>query len=108
MKVYMDVCCLNRPFDDQSQERIKLESETVLMIFDEGVRMDIGAITPEEIRKEGLKALVGRLDVVGAIGFLQQFEFGEGDYTKDREKFLGDKSVNELVEEIKARRRHKR
>ncbi|MHB8232701.1 MAG: PIN domain-containing protein [bacterium] len=29
----MDVCCLNRPFDDQSQERIKLESEAVLIIL---------------------------------------------------------------------------
>lgn len=68
--------------------------------------MDIRAMTPEEIRKEGLKALVERLGVVGAIRFLQQFEIGEGDYTKDREKFLGDKSVDELVEEIKTRRRH--
>lgn len=64
-------------------------------------------MTPEEIRKEGLKALVERLGVVGAIRFLQQFEIGEGDYTKDREKFLDDKSVDELVEEIKRRRRHK-
>ncbi len=38
--------------------------------------------------------------------FLQLFEKGEGDYTRDREKFLGDKSVEELVEEIKARRIH--
>jgi len=33
MRIYMDVCCLTRPFDDQSQERIKLESESVLMIL---------------------------------------------------------------------------
>jgi len=26
MKVYLDACCLNRPFDDQSQDRIRLES----------------------------------------------------------------------------------
>ena len=32
MRIY-DVCCLNRPFDDQSQERIRLESEAVLMIL---------------------------------------------------------------------------
>ncbi len=66
--------------------------------------MDIGTITPEEIRREGLKALAERLGVVGMIRFLQQFERGEGDYTRDREKFLGNKSVEELVEEIKARR----
>ncbi|NHZ72299.1 MAG: PIN domain-containing protein, partial [Aquificales bacterium] len=33
MKIYLDVCCLNRPFDDQSQERIRLESEAILLIL---------------------------------------------------------------------------
>ncbi len=28
-RVYLDVCCLNRPFDDQEQERIHLESEAI-------------------------------------------------------------------------------
>jgi predicted nucleic acid-binding protein len=31
----MDVCCLNRPFDDQKQERIHLEAEAVLLILNE-------------------------------------------------------------------------
>ena len=31
-KIYMDVCCLNRPFDDWNQPRIRLEAETVLEI----------------------------------------------------------------------------
>ncbi len=33
MKIYLDVCCLNRPFDDQSQARIKLEAEAVTLIL---------------------------------------------------------------------------
>jgi len=33
MKVYLDNCALNRPFDDQSQERIRLETEAVMLIF---------------------------------------------------------------------------
>ena len=33
MKVYLDVCCLNRPFDDQTQDRIHLEAEAVLTIL---------------------------------------------------------------------------
>jgi predicted nucleic acid-binding protein len=32
-KIYLDVCCLNRPFDDQSQARIRLEAEAVLMVL---------------------------------------------------------------------------
>ncbi len=31
--IYMDVCCLNRPFDDQTQDRIYLEAEAVLSIL---------------------------------------------------------------------------
>ena len=32
MLVYMDLCCFNRPFDDQSQPRIYLETEAKLFI----------------------------------------------------------------------------
>ena len=33
MIVNLDVYCLNRPFDDQSQDRIHLEAEAVLAII---------------------------------------------------------------------------
>jgi len=33
MRIYLDVCCLNRPFDDQTQENIHLETEAVLIIL---------------------------------------------------------------------------
>lgn len=32
-KIYLDVCCLNRPFDRQSQARIRLETEAILEII---------------------------------------------------------------------------
>lgn len=32
MRIYLDNCCFNRPFDDQSQIRIRLESEAKLRI----------------------------------------------------------------------------
>lgn len=32
MKIYLDVCCFNRPFDDQLKLRIKLETEAKLKI----------------------------------------------------------------------------
>jgi predicted nucleic acid-binding protein len=34
-KIYLDVCCLNRPFDDQTQQRIRLETEAILLILNE-------------------------------------------------------------------------
>ena len=33
IKIYLDVCCLNRPFDDQSNERIRIEAEAVFQIL---------------------------------------------------------------------------
>ncbi len=34
MKIYLDNCCFNRPFDDQAQVRIRREAEAVLAIQD--------------------------------------------------------------------------
>lgn len=36
MTIYLDNCCYNRPFDDQTQERIHLESEAVLAVLKMG------------------------------------------------------------------------
>jgi len=32
-RIYLDACCLNRPFDDQTQPRIALETEAILTIL---------------------------------------------------------------------------
>ena len=32
--VYMDACCLNRPFDDQTQPRVHLEAEAILIVLE--------------------------------------------------------------------------
>ncbi len=40
MRLYLDSCCLNRPFDDQSQLRVRLETEairTILRLCQDGV-----------------------------------------------------------------------
>lgn len=34
MLVYLDLCCFNRPWDDQSQDRIRLETEAKLLLQD--------------------------------------------------------------------------
>ena len=33
MRIYLDVCCLNRPYDDQGQDRIHLEAEAIITIL---------------------------------------------------------------------------
>ena len=32
MRIYLDLCCFNRPYDDQSQARIRLETEAKLVL----------------------------------------------------------------------------
>ena len=34
-RIYLDVCCLNRPFDDQNQLRIRLETEAIFTIINQ-------------------------------------------------------------------------
>jgi predicted nucleic acid-binding protein len=51
MRIYLDVCCLNRPFDDQSQERIRMETEAVeliLQLFERGIHQWISSTAIEE------------------------------------------------------------
>jgi len=69
MRVYLDVSCLNRPFDDQTQPRIRLESEAVVLIpgqFDSGdweqISSEMAAVevtaTPDDDRRRRIKALL--------------------------------------------------
>lgn len=76
MRLYLDVCCLNRPFDDPKQERVRLEAEAVSaivarcrtrawrLISSEAVVYEI-AQTPDPQRRALLLALVaGAAEVV--------------------------------------------
>jgi len=53
------------------------------------------------IREIGLEALTKTLGPVGMVRFLQQFERGTGDYTKNREKWLKGISLQSILKEIK-------
>ncbi|MFZ2404236.1 MAG: PIN domain-containing protein [Methylobacter sp.] len=64
MKIYMDNCCLNRPFDDQSNLRIHLEAEAIKTIIrlveqqkwnlvsSKVLKFEISKIADESRRKE--------------------------------------------------------
>lgn len=73
MKIYLDVCCLNRPFDDQAQQRVHLEAE----------------------------ALVDALGVIDAIRFIQHFHPGYGDYTKERHQWLDKLTMGDFLAEMR-------
>ena len=138
MRLYFDCCCYNRPFDDQSQQRIHDESEAILSlinrvaacgdtILDSSIlRLEIEHIS-ESVKKAKVQQLhriasevityapeirrraeeirqmtaihemdslhlasaeFGNADVflttVGFARFVQQFENGWGDYTREK------------------------
>jgi hypothetical protein len=64
--------------------------------------------TLDEVCRAGLAALAKALGPVDMIRFLQQFDLGNGDYTKERFKILGNPSVNDLLAELKAKKGKKK
>jgi hypothetical protein len=64
-------------------------------------------LTPYEIRTIGFEILLRELGSAGAIRFIQQYESGHGDYTRDRKKTLPKKSVREIGTEIMKERQSK-
>jgi predicted nucleic acid-binding protein len=40
MRLYLDSCCYNRPYDDQAQEKIHMEGEAVLAIIGKSKQID--------------------------------------------------------------------
>ncbi len=73
MRIYLDVCCLNRPFDDQSQERIRLEAAAIVLIM-KRIKADdwtwVGSPvvtaeirqTPDVERRQAMIALTKQID----------------------------------------------
>mgnify|MGYP000967283774 CR=1 FL=1 len=48
--------------------------------------MDINVNSPSDVRTAGIAALAEKLGPVGVTRFLQQFENGWGDYTKEKQE----------------------
>lgn len=62
--------------------------------------MDINLNSPVDVRAAGTKVLVEALGPVGFARFIQQFENGYGDYTKEKYE-QPDLSFEELDAELK-------
>jgi predicted nucleic acid-binding protein len=75
VRVYLDVSCLNRPFDDQSQLRIRREAEAIRLILRqcrlgvlEQVSSDIATFeidaTPDALRRRRVRLLMPAKDAI--------------------------------------------
>jgi len=69
--------------------------------------MNTDYLTLYEIRTIGFEALLRELGPVGTIRFIQQYETGSGDYTRDRRKALPKKSVKDIGKQIQKERHNK-
>jgi predicted nucleic acid-binding protein len=99
-RIYLDACCLNRPFDDQAQERIRLESEAVLLILNrlqQGQAEWIGSrVLDFELRK--IPDSERRRRVLALMGFVtSSVPADTADFARARElRSLGFKAVDAL------------
>ena len=60
--------------------------------------------TLHQIQQEGLDLLVDKLGPDDAIRFLQIYETGSGDWTKDRKKYL-EKDLDKIIKNIMEQRK---
>jgi len=61
-------------------------------------------MTPQQIRVAGLAALARELGLVGMIRFMQQFEMGQGNYSKDRHQWLDQYTVDDIEKMIREKK----
>ena len=66
--------------------------------------MNAQTMSLEQIRITGMEVLARELGIVGMIRFLQQFETGYGDYSKDRHKWLDNQNMDTVVKRIQEKR----
>jgi hypothetical protein len=66
--------------------------------------IDGSTTTPAELRRAGIDALVRALGPVGMARFLQQFDPGHGDCRANRDRILGNPTVDDLMDELEHRR----
>jgi len=64
--------------------------------------------TLSEIKIKGWEALVKELGHAGATKFILLYESGEGDYTRSRKKLLKDLTIEEIIREIKSKKKDRR
>ncbi|MGB5686395.1 MAG: hypothetical protein WBM35_11315 [Candidatus Electrothrix sp.] len=67
--------------------------------------MSATAATLNDINIKAITLLSSKLGTADTIRFLNQFTTGFGDYTQERKKVFDKKSLDDIVSEIKERRK---
>ena len=59
-----------------------------------------------EVTQEAVRLLYKKIGIVNTVRFLGQFTTGYGNYTKEREELFADKTLDDLIDEIKRSKKH--
>ena len=93
MRIYLDNCCYNRPYDDQSQMRIHLETEAKLHIQDMVRRGDLELVASFALTYENAKNRFAHKREA-----ISKYMEANASYYVGKEK---DKEVAKIAENIK-------
>jgi hypothetical protein len=69
--------------------------------------MNLNVHPLSEVNQKATHILFQEMGVVDTLRFFNQFTVGSGDYTQDREQWLGELSLDQIVAEIKTNRHEK-
>jgi predicted nucleic acid-binding protein len=93
----MDVCCLGRPFDDLSQDKIYLEAEAVLAIISRCENAEWILVSSAIIDVELSKLRdIGKLEKIQAIYATAKERFSMSPQVEQRAEFLRKHGIKEF------------
>jgi predicted nucleic acid-binding protein len=89
-KVYLDVCALCRPFDDQALVRIRMESDAVKLILQNIKRGSLQLVySPVHIKEIGaFNVIAERIELLGIIKNLGELIQADQYATRQRAEYL--------------------
>ena len=93
MRIYLDMCCYNRPYDDQTQMKVAMEAQAKLHIQDLIKEKKLKLITSYMLRYEcGNNPFSMRRDAI--FDFIDKYAFG---YVGNERKDLIETKAEEIM-----------
>ena len=65
------------------------------------MNMPLNELTPAEVRRAGWDALREKLGPASALKFILDYDRGDGNYTELRKKLFKDKTVRNIIQDMK-------
>ncbi len=87
MKIYLDLCVYNRPFDDQSQPRISSETVQFLFLLEKAINQEIALISSFALKEENRRnPFINRKDKIEDLLIISSEYVGYSKRVENRAK----------------------